>query len=82
MFFHVNNILFSPKLKQIIFFDHLLNGKDVIAVLPTGFGKSIIFQLLHDVIPSKSKSNNNKKKHSDRRLSVKFNHRRPDKLFR
>ena len=47
-----NNISFIPKLKQIICFDHLLNGNDVLAVLPTGFGKSVLFQLLPDIIPT------------------------------
>jgi superfamily II DNA or RNA helicase len=55
-----NNISFSPKIKQIQCFEHLLNGEDVIAVLPTGFGKSILFQLLHDIIPPRSKNENNK----------------------
>lgn len=27
----------------------IINAKDVLAVLPTGFGKSLIFQLLPDV---------------------------------
>ena len=27
-----------------------VNGKDVLAVLPTGYGKSLIFQLLPDIL--------------------------------
>ena len=37
-------IYFKPK--QIQCLENLLNGNDVIAVLPTGYGKSLIFQLL------------------------------------
>ena len=51
------NINIFPKVKQYVVFDHLLNGKDVMAVLPTGFGKSLLFQLLPDIIPIKSKNN-------------------------
>ena len=43
--------------KQIECFKYLLKGFDVIAVLPTGFGKSILFQLLPDLLPAKSESN-------------------------
>ena len=52
-----NNISFIPKLKQIICFDHLLNGNDVLAVLPTGFGKSVLFHFLPDIIPTKVSNN-------------------------
>ena len=34
------------KVKQYKILDAILFGKDVIGVLPTGYGKSIIFQLL------------------------------------
>ena len=34
------------KVKQYKILDIILSGKDVIGVLPTGYGKSIIFQLL------------------------------------
>ena len=34
------------KVKQYKIFDAILSGKDVIGVLPTGYGKSIVFQLL------------------------------------
>ena len=37
-------IYFKPK--QIQIFETILNGLDVIAVLPTGYGKSCLFQLL------------------------------------
>ena len=36
---------FSLKKEQESAMRHLFNGKDVMAVLPTGFGKSLIFQL-------------------------------------
>ena len=37
-------IAFSLKKEQDSAMRHLFNGKDVMAVLPTGFGKSLIFQ--------------------------------------
>lgn len=37
-------IYFKPQ--QIQIFEHILDGLDVIAVLPTGYGKSCLFQLL------------------------------------
>ncbi|XP_057308214.1 uncharacterized protein LOC130646094 [Hydractinia symbiolongicarpus] len=45
------------KPKQVQCFEALLKGRDVVAVLPTGYGKSLIFQLLPDVIPQKSTRN-------------------------
>lgn len=36
---------FTLKPEQEKVMRHLLNGRDVMAVLPTGFGKSLIFQL-------------------------------------
>ena len=33
-------------LQVIKYFEYLLNGKGIVAVLPTGFGKSLLFQLL------------------------------------
>ena len=36
---------FSLKKEQESAVRHIFNGKDVMAVLPTGFGKSLIFQL-------------------------------------
>ena len=35
---------FYLKPLQVKFFEHVLKGLDVIAVLPTGFGKSLLFQ--------------------------------------
>ena len=35
----------------------MLNCHDVIAVLPTGFGKSLLFQLLPDFLPVKGEKN-------------------------
>jgi len=34
-----------------------LKGKDVVSVLPTGFGKSLLFQLLPDFLPLKANKN-------------------------
>ncbi|XP_057299470.1 ATP-dependent DNA helicase Q1-like [Hydractinia symbiolongicarpus] len=45
------------KPKQVQCFEALLKGRDVVAVLPTGYEKSLIIQLLPDVIPQKSTRN-------------------------
>jgi ATP-dependent DNA helicase RecQ len=45
---------FKPQ--QVKCWEHLFLGKDVIGVLPTGFGKSIIFQLLSDVLPPRTQT--------------------------
>ena len=34
------------KVKQVICFEAIYHGRDVVAVLPTGYGKSVIFHLL------------------------------------
>jgi superfamily II DNA helicase RecQ len=39
-------ISFDLKDKQIETLKHLYEGKDCVSILPTGYGKSIIFQLL------------------------------------
>ena len=38
-------MVFSLKKEQESAMRHIFNGKDVMAILPTGFGKSLIFQL-------------------------------------
>ena len=48
---------FCLKPLQVKCFEHLLNGNDVIAVLPTGFGKSLLFQLLPHFLPVKADKN-------------------------
>ena len=48
---------FCLKPKQVQCFESLLNGTDVVAVFPTGFGKSLIFHLLPDILTTKSESN-------------------------
>jgi ATP-dependent DNA helicase RecQ len=48
---------FCLKPLQVKFFEHALKGLDVIAVLPTGFGKSLLFQLLPDFLPVKGEKN-------------------------
>ena len=47
-----SNLCFKPK--QIQCFELLLKGHDVVAVLPTGYGKSLIFHLLPWVLPIKT----------------------------
>lgn len=47
--------IFKPK--QVLCMEYLLKGHDVVAVLPTGFGKSLIFQYLCDVLPLKCTKN-------------------------
>ena len=49
--------LFCLKPLQVKFFEHTLKGLDVIAVLPTGFAKSLLFQLLPDFLPVKGEKN-------------------------
>lgn len=48
---------FCLKPLQLKCFEYILNGHDVIGVLPTGFGKSLIFQLLPKFIPVKARKN-------------------------
>ena len=50
----LKSIHFKPK--QIICWDYLLAGNDVIGVLPTGYGKSLIYQLLPYLFPSTKKN--------------------------
>ena len=49
--------LFCLKPLQIKCFEHILNGFDLVAVLPTGFGKSFSFQLLPNFLPTKADKN-------------------------
>ena len=42
---------------QMICLEYLLNAGDVIGVLPTGYGKSMLFHLLPYFIPVKSSRN-------------------------
>ena len=46
--------LFCLKPLQAKSFEYLLKGKDVVAVLSTRFGKSLLFQLLPDFLPVKT----------------------------
>ena len=48
---------FILKPKQISCLNYIYRGFDVVAVLPTGFGKSLIYQVLPFLIPVKDKSN-------------------------
>lgn len=48
---------FCLKPLQVKCFESLLKGLDVIAVLPTGFGKSLLFQLLPDFLSVKRGKN-------------------------
>ena len=47
-------IYFKPK--QIQVFESILDGSDVIAVLPTGYGKSCLFQLLPGLLKSNERN--------------------------
>ena len=46
--------LFCSKPFQVKCFEYLLKGKYIVAVLLTGFGKSLLFQLLPDFLPVKA----------------------------
>ena len=48
---------FCLKPLQVKCFECLLKHQDIIAVLPTGFGKSLLFQLLPDFLPVKADKN-------------------------
>ena len=48
---------FCFKPLQVKCFEYLLKGQDVVAVLPTGFGKSLLFQVLPDFLPVKADKN-------------------------
>ena len=48
---------FCLKPLQVKCFEYLLNGYDIIGVLPTGFGKSLLFQLLPNFLPVKEDKN-------------------------
>ena len=45
---------FCFQAKQIKCFEYLLQGHHVVAILPTGYGKSLIFHLLPWILPQKS----------------------------
>ena len=51
----LGDIFLKPK--QVAYLDFLYHGRDVVAVLPTGFGKSLIYQVLPFLFPVKDKSN-------------------------
>lgn len=51
-----SNLCFKPQQIQCI--EYILKGYDVVAVLPTGYGKSLIFQLLPWVLPPKNGEKN------------------------
>lgn len=50
---------FNLKAKQVICLESLLMKQDVIAVFPTGYGKSFIFHVLPDLFPQKVQGLNN-----------------------
>lgn len=48
---------FCLKPLQVKCFEYILDGFDVIAVLPTGFGKSFLFQVLPNFLPTNADNN-------------------------
>ena len=48
-------MVFSLKKEQESAMSHIFNGKDVMAILPTGFAKSLIFQLFVTMCGVRSK---------------------------
>ena len=51
----IPDIILKPE--QVKCFEYILQGYDVIAVLPTGFWKSLLYQLLPDISPTKTTQN-------------------------
>ena len=54
----VTNSIYSNvnlKVKQVVCLEAIYRGRDVVAVLPTGYGKSIIFHLLPSLFLDKIK---------------------------
>ena len=57
---HRNSLRFGlkpVKPLQVKFFEHALKGLDEIAVIPTDFCKSLLFQLFPDFLPVKGEEN-------------------------
>ncbi|XP_066932657.1 uncharacterized protein [Clytia hemisphaerica] len=52
-----HNVCFKPKQVQCL--EYILNGFNVFAVLPTGYGKSLIFQMLPFVLSEKTPGKKN-----------------------
>ena len=48
-----SNIILKPK--QVLCLEAVYHGKDLLAVLPTGYGKSLIFHLLSSLIAEKNR---------------------------
>ena len=48
---------FQIKPKQLVCIDNIINGKDVLAILPTGYGKSYIYQTLPRLFSAGSHNN-------------------------
>lgn len=48
---------FSLKAKQIIILEHLFCGRNVVGVLPTGYGKSLLFHMLPFLVPKRNERN-------------------------
>ena len=48
---------FCLKCKQVQCFEKVLSGYDVVCVLPTGYGKSLLYHLLPGILPTKSVRN-------------------------
>ena len=49
-----SNIILKPK--QVLCLEAAYHGKDLLAVLPTGYGKSLVFHLLSSLIAEKNRT--------------------------
>ena len=70
-----SNIILKPK--QVLCLEAVYHGQDLLAVLPTGYGKSLIFQLLSSLIAEKNEDGRVRKTRYYRYFSTEFADKRP-----